>query len=241
MAVPPSTIFICSGDQVTDAAERAPGDVKVSSVRRLVARIYVAVWLFRLRALAGRLCLVFFRLVYPGLWVGARPHVWGSFELMMFPDSTVMIGDDLHMVSSSARSAITLFSRCSLTTFAGAEIRIGKGVGLNGTTITSKKRIQIGDGTMIAPNVIIVDSDFHAQWPPESRFVSSTADADREVVIGKNVWIGMNTVVLKGSTIGDNSIIGAGSVVSGSIPANAIAAGNPARVVRELAPPTERV
>lgn len=209
----------------------------MSALRRLVARVYIALWLFRLRAVAGRLSLLFFQIVYPGLSVGRRPHVWGVFNVMMFPGSTVVIGDDLHMVSSPARSAITLFSRCSLTAFVGAEIRLGNGVGLNGTTITSKKRVQIGDGTIIAPNVIIVDSDFHAQWPPESRFISSTADTDREVVIGKNVWIGMNTVVLKGSTIGDNSIIGACSLVAGHIPANVIAGGNPARVLRRLGVP----
>jgi acetyltransferase-like isoleucine patch superfamily enzyme len=108
---------------------------------------------------------------------------------------------------------------------------------LNGTTITSKKLVRIGDGTMIAPNVIIVDSDFHAQWPPDARLISSTAETDREVTIGSNVWIGMNSVILKGTTIGDNSIIGASSLVSGDIPANVIAGGNPARVLRPLSPP----
>lgn len=205
-------------------------------LRQFVSRLYVAICLFKVQRVAGELALLFFRIVYPGLSVGRRPRIWGRFDVMMFPDSTILIGDDLHMVSSPSRSAITLFSRCSLTTFAGSEIRIGNRVGLNGTTITSKKRIQIGDGTMIAPNVIIVDSDFHAQWPPESRLISSTADTDREVVIGENVWIGMNTVVLKGSTIGDNTIIGACSLVSGAIPANVIAGGNPARILRPLEP-----
>jgi len=208
----------------------------VSGVREFVARVYVALWLFRVKALAGGVCLVFFRLVYPGFSVGRSPNIWGRFKLMMFRDSRVTIGDHLHMVSSADRSGITLFSRCSFTTYPGAEIRIGDRVGLNGTTITSKKRVEIGDGTMIAPNVIIVDSDFHAQWPPETRLLSSTADADAPVTIGKNVWIGMNSVVLKGTTIGDNSIIGASSLVGGAIPANVVAAGNPARVLRPICP-----
>jgi acetyltransferase-like isoleucine patch superfamily enzyme len=156
--------------------------------------------------------------------------------MMMFDGARISIGDHLHMVSSPSRSAITLFSRCSLTAYAGAEIHVGNRVGLNGTAITSKKRIAIGDGTMIAPNVIIVDSDFHAQWPAETRLTSSTAEWDREVVIGRNVWIGMNSIILKGSVVGDGAIIGAGSVVSGRIPANVVAAGNPARVLRELEP-----
>ena len=209
------------------------------TLRRAVARLYVGVWLFRVRELVGRLTLLFFRVVYPGFSVGRHPRIWGRFKLMMFRDSTVIIGDHLHMVSSPVRSGITLFSPCSLTTFAGAEIRIGNRVGLNGTAITSKKRIHIGDGTMIAPNVIIVDSDFHVQWPPDARWTDSTTNDDREVMIGKNVWIGINAVILKGSTIGDNSIIGACSLVGGHIPANVIAAGNPAKVLRPLAPTAE--
>ena len=205
-------------------------------LRWLVARAYVAVWLFRLKAWRGWLSLRFFRLVYPGFSVGRQPRIWGRFKLMMFADSRVVIGDHLHMVSSPDRSGITLFSRCSLTTYPGGEIRIGDRVGLNGTTITSKKLVEIGDGTMIAPNVIIVDSDFHAQWPPDARLSSSTVETDRAVIIGSNVWIGMNSVILKGTTIGDNSIIGASSLVSGDIPANVLAGGNPARVLRPLGP-----
>lgn len=144
------------------------------------------------------------------------------------------IGDDFHLVSEPRRSAITQYSRAQFTVFPGAHIRLGRHVGLNGTALTSKCRIEIGDDTMVAANVIIVDSDFHSAWPPEKRWTSSTHAFDKEVIIGRNVWIGMNTVVLKGSRIGDNSIIGAGSVVCGEIPANVMAAGNPARVIRAL-------
>jgi acetyltransferase-like isoleucine patch superfamily enzyme len=89
---------------------------------------------------------------------------------------------------------------------------------------------------MVAPNVIIVDSDFHQAWPPETRFISDTSAFDKEVKIGCNVWIGMNTLVLKGSVIGDNSIIGAGSTVTGEIPPNCIAAGNPAIPIKFFTP-----
>ena len=57
---------------------------------------------------------------------------------------------------------------------------------------------------------------------------------DKRVIIGKNVWIGMNSLILKNVTIGDNSIIGAGSVVVKDVPKNTIAAGNPAKVIKDL-------
>ena len=146
------------------------------------------------------------------------------------------IGNDFHLVSEPRRSAITQFSRGQFTVFPGAVIRLGDHVGLNGTALTAKRRIEIVDDTMIAANVIIVDSDFHTKWPPERRWTTATNEYDEDVIIGRNVWIGMNTVVLKGSRIGDNSIIGAGSVVKGTIPANCLAAGNPAQVISFLGP-----
>lgn len=194
-------------------------------------RIYCGMYIYRLTRLWGSIYLWFFIRAYPGLKVGRNPKVWGAFSLQLMEGGRMEIGDDFHLVSEPRRSAITQFSRGQFTVFPGAIIQLGKHVGLNGTAITSKRRIVIGDDTMIASNVIIVDSDFHVKWPTESRWNSSTAEFDEEVIIGSNVWIGMNTLVLKGSRIGDNSIIGAGSVVNGEIPANCIAAGNPARVL----------
>jgi acetyltransferase-like isoleucine patch superfamily enzyme len=202
--------------------------------RETLRKLYVDRCLFGWPRLVGGFYLRFYRLIYPGFRVGKNPAVWGRFNVMMFAGGTITIGDNLHMVSQPARCTSALFARARFTTFSRGCIRLGNRVGLNGTTITSKKGITIEDGTMIAQNVIIVDSDFHAQWPPEARLHSDTSDYDKEVVIGKNVWIGMNCLVLKGVQIGDNSIIGAGSVVVKSIPSGVMAAGNPARVIREL-------
>jgi acetyltransferase-like isoleucine patch superfamily enzyme len=148
--------------------------------------------------------------------------------------SRIAIGDNFWAVSDTRRAGIALYSCCKLRTMAGAALVIGDGVALNGTSITSRCRIEIGSGTLIAANVIIVDSDFHQQWPPERRFFGVGTEDDRPVTIGRNVWIGMGSIVLKGVTVGDNSIIGAGSVVTRSIPPNVLAAGSPARVIRSL-------
>ena len=83
-------------------------------------------------------------------------------------------------------------------------------------------------------NCQITDSDGHSLWPPENRSNYSGAEFDEPVVIGENVFIGLNVIILKGAEIGDNSVIGAGSIVRGKIPANCMAAGVPAKVCRRF-------
>ena len=86
---------------------------------------------------------------------------------------------------------------------------------------------------MIAPNCVITDSDFHALWPAETRHIEPAFERDADVTIGSHVWIGMNSIILKGVSIGDGAIIAAGSVVVRDVPAGCIAAGVPAKVVRQ--------
>ena len=81
----------------------------------------------------------------------------------------------------------------------------------------------IGDNTQITAGVIVLGNIF-GELPRQQR----------DTVIGKNVFIGMNSVILMGAAIGDNVIVGAGSVVSGSIPSNSVCAGNPAKVICSL-------
>ena len=85
---------------------------------------------------------------------------------------------------------------------------------------------------LVAPDVIIVDSDFHAPWPMESRSTDPGLENDRPVVIEDYAWIGMRSIILKGVTIGRGAIVGAGSVVTRDIPPFAVACGSPARVVK---------
>ena len=100
-----------------------------------------------------------------------------------------------------------------------------------GTHIVASEEIRIGSNTMMASGCYISDSDWHDTYDR-----TAEGDKHRPVHIGDNVWLGVRAIVCKGVTIGDNSIIGAGAVVTRDIPANCIAAGNPARVVRELDP-----
>lgn len=102
------------------------------------------------------------------------------------------------------------------------------------TTIdeTSLQHIFIGDNTQITAGVIILAHDY--SYSVLGNIYGELPRQQRDTIIGKNVFIGMNSIILMGSNIGDNVIIGAGSVVSGHIPSNTVCAGNPAKIICSL-------
>jgi maltose O-acetyltransferase len=109
-----------------------------------------------------------------------------------------------------------------------ARLEIGNRVVINqGAVAVASVHIKIGDDTLIGEFSAIYDSNHHSLDP-----MHPTKSAP--VIIGKNVWLCRGVVVLPGSVIGDHSVVGVGSVVSGEIPPGVLAAGNPARVVRQL-------
>ncbi len=119
-------------------------------------------------------------------------------------------------------------TRVQLATQRSGSLVIGDYVGMNeGVAIMAVREVTIGDHTLIADHVAIHDSDFHQIAP-------GTPVRTAPVPVGRNVWIGRNAIVLRGVTIGANAVIAAGSVVTSDVPANAVAGGNPARVLRTL-------
>ena len=121
------------------------------------------------------------------------------------------------------------------TLFPGATLRIGRNTGISGGSFCAAVTLEIGERCLIGADVMVSDTDFHA-IEPEGR--NTNADwaliRSRKVRIGNDVFIGARSVILKGVEIGDGAVIGAGSVVTRSIPARTIAAGNPARCLREI-------
>lgn len=107
----------------------------------------------------------------------------------------------------------------------GEGVRIGNRCGFSGVSIVCSVGVTIGDDVSCGTNVMIGDRNDHEnRWP---------GFEPKPVFIGNNVWIGMNSIIMRGVTIGDNTIIGAGSIVTKDIPSNTIAAGSPCRVIRQ--------
>lgn len=115
--------------------------------------------------------------------------------------------------------------------WAGRFVHFGKGVYANfNLTLVDDTHIYVGDYTMLGPNVVLATAGHPIL--PELRPLAY--QYNMPVRIGKNCWLGAGVIVLPGVTIGDNTVIGAGSVVTKDIPANVVAVGNPCRVLREI-------
>ena len=113
----------------------------------------------------------------------------------------------------------------------GSHVHFGAWVYANyNLTAVDDGHIYVGDRTLIGPNVTIAT----ANHPIDPELRARGLQYNRDVHIGKNVWIGGGTVIVPGVTIGDDSVIGAGSVVTRDIPAGVVAVGNPCRVLREI-------
>lgn len=113
-----------------------------------------------------------------------------------------------------------------------ARVSVGHGTWINNNcSIASRESVEIGPRCLIGFFVMICDFEAHALEPSLRHNYEGEA---REIILGENVWIGDRVTILKGASVGDNSVIGACSVVTGSIPRNVVAAGCPARVIREI-------
>lgn len=140
----------------------------------------------------------------------------------------------------------SVYSGCSFAVGKNGTCTVGDFTLLNGAIIMAEEKVQIGSYCMVSWNVGIADGDFHPLEPAQ-RIIDAQAIAPflegrpprphlktAPVILEDNVWIGMNATILKGVTIGKNSVVAAGSVVTKSIPPNVVVAGNPGVIVKEF-------
>lgn len=141
-------------------------------------------------------------------------------------------GKNLVLVNNSS-STLGRNTRCKFLVYPDVLICIGDNVGMSNTTIVATKRVLVGSNILIGGGTTIVDSDFHSMNPNDWHTPNDELNMlSKDVVIGDNVFIGMNVIILKGVHIGNNVIIAAGSVVSQNIPDNQVWGGNPATFIK---------
>ncbi len=145
---------------------------------------------------------------------------------------TIKIGNNVYINSARIADPLGGDHKTIFATFDDGYISIGNNVGISNSTINAHIGVDIADDVMVGANVKIYDTDFHA-LEYEAR-IKNEKPRMKKVKIERGVFIGSSAIILKGTTIGENSVIGAGAVVSGNIPPNQIWAGNPARFIKQI-------
>jgi acetyltransferase-like isoleucine patch superfamily enzyme len=170
---------------------------------------------------------------FQGCVIGHGFRSSGRIRIKSRASGDIVLGDHVRLLAHWRSNRVGLSGPVILHTWEGGRIEIGDHTGASSVVISSRSGVRIGRHVNIGGNVRIFDHDFHALDPEIRRSPRGCDDcATKPIIIGDDVFIGTNCIILKGVTIGDRAIIGAGSVVTKDVPADAVAAGNPAAVIR---------
>jgi len=157
--------------------------------------------------------------------------IYGKLQLSVGKYAKVNIGEDIIFRSATKYNFVGINKPVSIAVANNAEFSIGNNSGFSGTSIFASKKIVIGKNCNFGGNTFIWDTDFHSLEYKARRINDYSKVKNASVYIGNDVFVGANSIILKGVTIGDRVIIGAGSVVCKDIPADEIWAGNPVRFI----------
>lgn len=156
-----------------------------------------------------------------------------SKVLWLIRGARITIGDNFYLSSGNGVNPIASNLQADVYVEPGATLTIGNNVGMSSTRLWIHESARIGNNVKIGGCVLITDTDAHPM-DYMARRSSNEGTKSAPVVIEDDVWVGAHCIILKGVTIGARSIIGAGSVVTNSIPVDCVAAGNPCRVIKSL-------
>lgn len=168
-----------------------------------------------------------------GVSYGSSLHTCGGV-IFRKSDGKISIGNNVTINSHILANPIGGDSKTILAVFGSkSELIICDNVGISNAAIVAHCHICIGEGTIIGSGCKIYDTDFHSIYP-EFRHSGNTHVKSSPINIGKNVFVGAHSLILKGVTVGEGSVIAAGSIVTRNIPPYEIWGGNPARFIRKL-------
>lgn len=181
-------------------------------------------------------CITVLKFWLNGVEFDSSVRAYGIPRVNIGPNAKCKIGEDFAFKSGKTFNQIGRPQPTYFTVRYNGELIIGNNVAISNTAIVCEKRITIGNNVRIGANVVIYDSDFHSlDIIKRTSTHEDRSDIIRKpVVIEDGVFIGAHAIILKGVTIGKNSIVGAASVVTRNIPPNEIWAGNPAVFVKSL-------
>jgi acetyltransferase-like isoleucine patch superfamily enzyme len=166
--------------------------------------------------------------------LGKRVFFKGAPLLEVCKGSVLTLGNGVVLNSSNKGYHINMHSPCKvLMDRPGASVMIGEHSRIHGTCIHAYSRIEIGKRCLVAANTQIFDGNGHdlSMDDPANRI--HTTGTSKDILIGDDVWIGANTIILPGTIIGKGSAVIAGSVVRGEWPEKCLIGGNPAKLLKE--------
>jgi acetyltransferase-like isoleucine patch superfamily enzyme len=200
----------------------------------LLKKVWLSIQLFKVRAYTFYVCTMV-GIKYDKTWQFlGRPVIKRPFFLHKERKGSITIGKNLKLISSFAKNSVGVAQPVFLNAGGrNSKIIIGNNVGISGSTIAASKLIKIGDNVLIGSGCLIMDNDAH-NVDPKLRHEKLLEDGFKPVIIENNVFIGARSIILKGVTIGEGSVIGSASVVVKDIPPYVIAAGNPAKVIKHF-------
>lgn len=209
------SIFIRGKVTVRELLRRAKG-------KSILQLIYIAISRAISRA-ADSLVLTIYRIKYPNVEFGSGVRIRGRLSIK--GKGKVKIGDYCRFVNYNnlENQFVTLDSSASIT--------IGDSCSFNGTTIFAMNSVDLKRQCMVS-DAKIMDTDFHSV--EINRLNPNVKSKTKPILIGSNVWVGSQSVILKGVCIGNNSVIGLGTIVRQSVPANVVVIGNPQKIIKQL-------
>lgn len=163
---------------------------------------------------------------------GENFKINGRIHCMSNSSDGIIIGNNVSINSNRGSNPIGGDIKTILFAKGNGKIRIGDGCGISNATLFASESIILGKQVFVGGGVKIYDTDFH--WLDFERRVSEPGGAVGAVIIKDGAFIGAHCIILKGVTIGEKSVIGAGSIVTKSVPPGEIWAGNPAKFIRRI-------
>ncbi|HEX9511601.1 MAG TPA: acyltransferase [Puia sp.] len=155
-------------------------------------------------------------------------------RIRLYGEGRFTFGKDVKFNCSLRSNFVGLFKTCTVAVLKNASLEIGDYSGFSGVSIYCAEKISIGKYVNFGGNVCIWDTDFHPLDYAERRVHNMQQINSAPIIVEDDVFVGANSIILKGITIGARSIIGAGSVVSKNIPPDEIWAGNPVKFIRKI-------